>query len=212
MDLSQVLRRRRMVRTFAPDPLDPALVADLLEEALRAPTAGNAGGTAWLALEGPAQTATYWDHTTTGEWRRRSRRWAGLAPAPVVALSLTSPTSYLERYAENDKAGSGLGARREATADTREAVEGAWPVPYWFGDAAFATMTLLLQATDRGLAACFLGNFRGERPLLQSLAVPPTWRLFGAVLLGHAGGPDPRSRSLDRAVAPAAARVHRGHW
>ena len=37
-----------------------------------------------------------------------------------------------------------------------------WVVPYWYVDAAFATMTLLLGATEAGIGAAFLGNFRGE--------------------------------------------------
>lgn len=188
-----------MVRSFSGRPLDPQVVGLMLDRSLRAPTAGNARGTAWLALEGPEQTTTYWSHTTTDEWRRRSRRWPGLSRAPVVALSLVSPHEYVRRYDEPDKAGGGGGAA-------------TWPVPYWFGDAAFATMSLLLQATAEGLGACFLGNFRGEGPLLAALGVPNEWRLFGAVLLGRAGGPDPRSPSLDRPGPAPSARLHRGRW
>ncbi|MGH9088306.1 MAG: nitroreductase family protein, partial [Acidimicrobiales bacterium] len=88
----------------------------------------------------------------------------------------------------------------------------AWPVPYWFGDAAFATMTLLLGATDEGLGACFLGSFRGEGPLLAALGVPEGWRLFGAVLIGHPDGADRPSASLDRPGPSAAERVHHGRW
>jgi len=190
-----------MVRSFADRPVDPDLVDGLLDQALRAPSAGNTRGTAWLVLAGADQTAGYWAHTTTEEWRARSSRWAGLSRAPVVALSLASPPSYLARYAEADKAGSGL-----------DAAEAAWPVPYWFGDAAFATMTLLLGATDAGLGACFLGNFRGEATLLGALGVPDGWRLFGTVLLGHPDGDDHRSPSLDRPTPVAGERIHRGGW
>jgi nitroreductase len=221
MDVVEALHRRRMVRSFSDRPLDPALVTAVLDDSLRSPTAGNTRGTAWLALEGAHQTATYWAHTTTEEWRRRSRRWPGLSRAPVVALSLASPDEYARRYAEPDKAGPGGGA--EADPGEGAGVGGgvgagpgggaaAWPVPYWFGDAAFATMAVLLRATAEGLGACFLGNFRGEDPLLGALGVPPGWRLFGAVLLGHPGGPDPRSPSLDRPGPAAAARLHRGRW
>lgn len=188
-----------MVRTFSATPLDPCLVERMLAHALRAPTAGNTRGTAWLVLQGGEQTATYWACTTTEAWRGRSRRWPGLSRAPVVALSLASPDEYARRYGEADKAGLGSPAA-------------TWAVPYWFGDAAFATMSLLLQATAEGLGACFLGNFRGEDRLLAALGVPEGWRLFGAVLLGHHGGPDPRSPSLDRTGASRASRIHRGRW
>lgn len=203
MELAEVVRRRRMVRSFADRPVDPRVVEALLENALRAPTAGNTRGTAWLVLEGPDQTAAYWAATTTREWRERSRRWPGLSRAPVVALSLAWPEAYLDRYGEPDKAGAGLGPA---------AGQGAWAVPYWFGDAAFATMALLLSAIDTGLGGCFLGNFRGERDLLVGLGVPDGWRLFGSVLLGHPDGGDHRSPSIDRPGPAPAERVHRGRW
>lgn len=209
MEVTEAVRRRRMVRSFSDRPVDPGLVDQLLGDALRAPSAGNTRGTAWLLLEGPDQTSTFWGHITTEEWRHRSRRWEGLSRAPVVALSLTSPSAYVARYGEEDKAGSGLGPAPDGDGPGGEA---AWPVPYWFGDAAFATMILLLRATDVGLGTCFLGNFRGEDGLRAALGVPRTWRLFGAVLLGYPGGTDHRSPSLSRSGPPVAGRIHRGRW
>jgi nitroreductase len=205
-----------MVRSFSDRPLDAGLVDAMLEDALRSPSAGNARGTAWLVLQGPEQTATYWSHTTTEEWRRRSRRWPGLSNAPVVALSLASPATYVLRYGETDKASSGLGPAPDGSAVGGEpggpGGESAWPVPYWFGDAAFATMALLLRATAETLGACFLGNFRGEDRLLPVLGVPSDWRLFGAVLLGRPAGADPPSSSLNRPAPSPASRIHRGSW
>lgn len=223
MDLSEAVARRRMVRSFTDRPLDPAVVDRLLVQALRAPTAGNTRGTAWLVLTGP-ETATYWDHATTAAWRERSRRWAGLRRAPVIALALTSPDAYVARYAEPDKAGgggrsgggasggTGDGGREDDRGPALGSAESAWPVPYWFGDAAFGAMTLLLGATAEGLVACFLGNFRGEGSLLAALGVPEGWRLFGAVLLGHPDGADHPSPSLARLGPADAERVHRGAW
>ena len=85
-------------------------------------------------------------------------------------------------------------------------------MPYWFGDAAFGVMAVLLAAVDAGLGACFLGNFRGEAALASGLQVPSGWRLFGAVLLGRPDGQDRRSPSLDRARQPLSQRIHRGQW
>jgi nitroreductase len=187
-----------MVRSFSGEPIDPGDVGRLLEDSLRAPTAGNSGGVSWLALEGE-RTATYWEHTTTADWRAESPRWPGLSRAPVVALALFSSDTYAARYDEPDKQAWGGGT-------------GEWPVPYWVGDAAFAVMSLLLLAEDAGLAAAFLGNFRGERPLLTALEVPGEWRLFGTVLLGRPDHRDGRSASLDRPLPSRRDRVHRGHW
>ena len=223
-----------MVRSFRADPVAPDLVDRLLADALRAPTAGNTRGVEWLVLQGPAETGAYWAATTTAAWRATSRRWPGLSRAPVVALALTSPAAYVERYGEPDKASTGLGpvpagpggddagqGEDPAGGERRgggpgEAPPGraqaAWPVPYWFGDAAFSAMTLLLGATAAGLGACFLGNFRGEGELLRVLGVPDGWRLFGTVLLGLPDGGDHRSASLDRRGGPRSASVHHGRW
>ncbi len=192
-----------MVRSFADRPLPDGVVDRLLAAALLAPTAGNAKGTAWVVLEGPAETTRFWRATTTEDWRRSSRRWRGLSAAPVVAVSLASPAEYVRRYGEPDKAGAGLGPDRG---------EGAWPVPYWYGDAAFGVMTVLLGATAEGIGACFLGIFRGEEALLADLGAPAGWRVFGAVALGHPDGRDRRSPSLTRPGLAGAARVHRGRW
>ena len=199
MELTDVIRQRRMVRSFATDAIDPVLVERLLEDALRGPSAGNTRGVAWVVLEGD-DTATYWEHVTTPDWRSRSRRYRGLSRAPVIALSVCSPAAYADRYGEADKEGSGL------------RTSGAWPVPYWFGDAAFSTMLLLLGATATDLGAGFLGNFRGEETLLPALGVPTGWRLFGAVLLGRPDDEDHPSRSRGRPPAAGGGAVHRSGW
>jgi nitroreductase len=116
-------------------------------------------------------------------------------------LAYTSPEVYVARYAETDKSSSGLGSGAEA-----------WPVPYWYGDAAFGVMAVLLAAVDAGLGSCVLGAFRGEDELAGRLGVPDGWRLFCAVVLGHPDGREHRSASLDRASPKTSARIHRGRW
>ena len=111
MELHEAIRRRAMVRSFSAEPVDPAAVDRILGAALRSPTAGNTGGTAWVVLEGPAQTAVYFDATTDDAWRAAHPEWnEGLRRAPVVLLAYTSPEAYVARYGEPDKAASGLGA------------------------------------------------------------------------------------------------------
>ncbi len=202
MELHEAIRRRAMVRSFSREPVDRAVIDRLLHAALRSPTAGNTGGTAWVVLEGTAQTSAYFDATTDSGWRRHHRpRSDGLARAPVVLLAYSCADLYVARYREPDKSGSGLGEGRER-----------WPVPYWTGDAAFGVMAVLLGAVDAGLGACILGAFRGERELAARLGVPNGWRLFCAVLLGKPDGADHPSASLDRPGPSPATRIHRGGW
>jgi nitroreductase len=201
MELHEAIRHRAMVRSFSTDPVDPAVVDRILRAALRSPTAGNTRGTAWVVLEGPEQTAVYFDATTDARWRDASPRWEGLRRAPVVLLSYSSADVYVARYREPDKSGSRLGEGPEQ-----------WPVPYWTGDAAFGVMTVLLGAVDAGLGACILGTFRGEAELATRLGVAKGWRLFCAVALGRPDGRDHRSPSLDRPLPAPAERIHRRRW
>ena len=201
MELHEAIRRRAMVRSFAGDPIDPALVDGVVQATLRSPSAGNTGGTAWVVLQGASETSLYWEATTDAAWRVASPRWPGLRQAPVILLAYASAQAYVERYGEPDKAGSGLEAGVEA-----------WPVPYWTGDAAFGVMVALLAAVDAGLGACLLGNFRGEAALARALGVPEQWRLFGAVALGRPDGNDHPSPSLDRGSPEVADRIHYGTW
>lgn len=189
-----------MVRAFAARPVDPALVDDLIDLARRAPSAGNTRPWAFVALEG-ADTARLWDVTLPAP-RRASFRWPGLLAAPVVVVPLVEPGAYPRRYAETDKAGTGLGSG-----------EDAWPVPYWWVDGGMAVQTLLLAATDAGLGALFYGLFEHEAAALAALGVPAGWRALGAVALGWpADDPGPPGRSAGRLAPHRDTVVHRGGW
>ncbi len=199
MELSEAVVRRRMTRNFSGRPPGPGIVDRMLEDALRAPSAGNTQGREFLVLEGPDLTSRYWSATTDEAWRERSARFSGLSKAPVIVLPFADPGAYVARYREHDKAFPGAG-------------DVEWVIPYWLVDAAFATMTLLLGAADRGVGAAFLGNFRGEENLRAEFGVPERLRWLGAVLLGEAAEPDPPSRSAARPRRTLEDSVHRGQW
>lgn len=207
MELSEAIRRRHMVRSFAPDPVPPGEVDRLLDLARRAPSAGNTQACAFVVLEGDA-TARLWDITLPPE-RRAAFRWQGLLAAPVVVLPLVRPDAYPRRYAEADKAGTGLG----------EGVD-AWPVPYWWVDGGMVVEALLLATTDAGLGALFYGLFDHEAAVLDALGVPEGWRSLGAVAIGHpaagaggaGGGGDGPGRSAGRPRPPLPEAIHRGGW
>jgi nitroreductase len=200
VELTEVLAQRKMTRNFTGRPVDPGMLDRLLAQALTAPSAGNTQGRELVVLEGPEQTSLFWDATTDPEWRARSRRADGLARAPVVVLPFADPEAYAARYREPDK-------RPHAGEPEVE-----WVVPYWLVDTAYSVMLLLLGAVDAGLGAAFLGNFRGEANLHDSLGVPDRLEWFGAVLLGEADEPDPPSSSVARPRRGVDESVHRGRW
>ncbi|HEY4378345.1 MAG TPA: nitroreductase family protein [Acidimicrobiales bacterium] len=199
VELSEAIGRRRMVRRFTADPVDPAVVEHLVDQARRAPSAGHSQGTAFVVLAGTDETSRYWDVTLPAE-RRATFRWPGLVAAPVLIVALTSPAAYVDRYAEPDKAATGLG----------ESVE-AWPVPYWWVDAGAAVEHLLLGAVDAGLGACLFGLFDHEADVLAALGVPARWRAVGTIALGHPAPDDP-GRSAHRPRRPLDEVFHRGGW
>ena len=206
-EFADVVRRRRMTRAFRREPLAAGTLDRLVDLASRAPSAGKTQGWHLVVLEGD-DTARFWDITLPAE-RRSTFRWQRLLDAPVIALPLADPDAYVARYAEPDKAATGLGASADA-----------WTTPYWTVDASMALMTLLLAAEDEGLGALLFGVFRGEEQLRVELAIPAHLQLLGAVALGHPAEPADSAgaggggtgRSAGRRRRPPSEIVHRGRF
>jgi nitroreductase len=171
-EFSEVVRNRRMTRAFRHAPVDPATIDDLVDLASRSPSAGKTQGWHLVVLEGDA-TARFWDLSLPVE-KRAGFRWKHLLDAPVIALPLADASAYVDRYAEPDKARTGLGES-----------EDAWPVPYWTIDTSMSVMTLLLGAEDVGLGALFFGVFNNETAIRAELGIPAHLELLGAIALGH---------------------------
>ena len=197
MELQEVLRRRRMVRAYDGRPVDRAVLGRVLDAARRAPSAGNSQGLDRVVLAGPEETARYWDVALPAGPDREGFRWQGLLAAPVLVLPVVAAEAYAARYADADKAGSGLGS-----------VE-AWPVPYWFVDGGAAVENLLLACVAEGLGACFFGQFDHEADVLAALRAPAHLRAVGTIALGWPAPDEPgRSSSRPRRTD----QVHRGGW
>jgi nitroreductase len=200
VEFQDVVGRRRMVRSFSPEPVPGDVLERILANARRAPSAGFTQGFSFLVLEGPEQTARFWSATMPDPDRRAAFRYPRLLDAPVIVVPLSSEQAYLDRYAEPDK---GVSERRRSF----------WPVPYWHIDAGFATMLILLTAVDAGLGALFFGIFPEHLDAFRdAFGVPEEHTPIGAVALGHPAPDDPPSPSLRRGRKPPEQVVHRGHW
>ena len=100
MEFGQVLRRRRMIRSYdEARPVPSQAIDAVLAAALRAPTAGFTQGVSMLVLTGATDREAFWRLTAEadGAWLR------GMRSAPVLILVWTSEEAYLDRYAEPDK-------------------------------------------------------------------------------------------------------------
>lgn len=210
-----------MTRHFVDDPIDDDVLVRVLDTARRVPTAGNSQGFDFVVLRGPDETARYWDATLPST-RRGSFRWTSLLACPVLVTVWADPGAYVSRYAEPDKARTGLGIDPDA-----------WSTPYWTVDAAFAAMALQYAAIDEGLGVLFFGMFQHSEAVARALGVPLAHEAIGVVALGW---PDlaaesdsnpaaSRDRPRRRLFAPPTAQdpqaaeleserpvVHRGHW
>jgi len=186
-----------MTRAFLPEPVPHDLLTAVVDAGRRAPSAGNSQGFAFVVLDGPEQTARYWDTTLPG---RDSFGFPGLLDAPALVIVLAHPQAYVDRYAEPDKASTGLGEGAEQ-----------WPVPYWTVDASFAAMLIQLAAIDAGLGVLFFGPFDHEASVLRALGVPDDHQAIGTIALGW---PD---ATRDTRAGTSASRPRRAtddviHW
>jgi nitroreductase len=199
VELTDAIRARRMVRSFTAEAIDPAKLEVLCDLARRGPSAGNSQGVDFVVLAGPTEVAAYWDVTLPAP-RRAGFRWPGLVAAPALVLVVTDPDAYVDRYREDDKAVTGLGAG-----------PASWPVPYWWVDAGAAIEHLLLGAVDAGLGACLFGAFEHEPGVAEAFDIPSGRRIVGTIALGHPASDEP-GRSSARPRRPLDEVLHRGRW
>ena len=200
MEFADVVRRRKMVRNYTEEPVDPAVVDRALAHAVRAPSAGFSQGWGFLVLDTPEDVRRYW--TATADDLDHPDEWlSGMMRAPVVIVPCSSKAAYLGRYAEPDKGWT-------------DQDEARWPVPFWHMDAAMASLLILLTAVDEGLGGCFFGIEPAyTRATRDAFGIPAEFDPVGAISLGHrrpdetpSGSPRRRKRRDQADV------VHRGHW
>ncbi len=197
MEFGEVVRRRRMVRSFTDEPIAPEVVDRILEHARRAPSAGFSQGVEFLVLEGHEQTTRYWDACFPPA-ARHDFAWPALLRAPLLIIPFAHRDTYLDRYAEPDKGWTDRDPDR-------------WRVPYWLVDTSFAAMLVLLTVIDEGLGAVFFGVGDAEA-FMEEFDVPRGYNPIGAVAIGHPAPDDRPSRSVARGRRPLDEVVHRGDW
>jgi nitroreductase len=201
MEFGEVLRRRRMIRSYdMARPVPPAAIDAVLAAALRAPSAGFTQGISFLVLSSDAECDRFWRLTSDTDtvWLR------GMRTAPVLVLVWTSEQAYLDRYAEPDK---GWTDRDPAH----------WSAPYWFVDAGMASMAALLSAVDQHLGACFFGIPADRIAVVrETFGVPASQLSVGVISLGYsAAAPEMRAITGSPARRPRKAPtdlIHHGVW
>ena len=197
MEFSEVLRRRRMIRSYQADRQVPADALDaILEAALRAPSAGFTQGVSLLVLSSDTERETFWQAAaqTGSTWLR------GMRAAPVLVLVWTSEQVYLDRYAEPDKGWTDRDPAR-------------WSAPYWFVDAGMASMAALLSAIDHDLAACFFGiPVDRIAAVREAFGVPASQLSVGVISVGYPARAPALGSPTRRPRKSISESIHRGTW
>lgn len=196
MEFKKVLARRRMVRNYDPDPVEPDALQRIAAAALRAPSAGNTQGVELVVVTDPDTRRSIADLAGEDEYVASGfDPWISKAPAHIVIT--VSEQAYHDRYRKPDKL-------------SPEGTEIDWPVPYWWVDAGAALMAILLATVDEGLAAGFLGT-HAMPELADALGIPSDHRPIGVVTVGNPI-PDRRSSSLDLEKKGPERAIHRERW
>ena len=191
MEFQDVIRRRRMVRRFRPDPVPAHSVDRLLHNATRGPSAGFSQGQAFLVLREREDLDAFWA-VASGAAGDEVR------DAPLVIVPMSCKRIYLDRYAQPDK---GWTDRDEAR----------WPVPFWHIDTGMAALLILLTTVDENLGALYFGILpEAVDPFRGAFGVPPDHEPIGAIAIGYDAETDKRDLTARR--RPTDDVIHHGRW
>jgi len=170
-ELRDLLRQRRMVRSYLPDSIDRDVIERIVGVVRRAPSAGFSQGHRLYVVSDKAtrselaRLAGEEEHVEGG-----MPRWISVAPVHVVVG--VREESYHERYRKPDKlneAGEEIG----------------WPAPYWYVDSGACFMLLQLAALDEGLGTGVYGVLPEDVPALKALVgMPDDVRFTCVVTIG----------------------------
>jgi nitroreductase len=196
MEFADVVRKRRMVRHFKPDPIEPEIVDNLMRLAQRAPSAGYTQGQSFVIVTDPALRKEV-ARCCGEEMYEEAMGHPWISEAPVQAIACVSEAAYHQRYQERDKI-------------QEDGTEIEWPVPFWFIDIGCSVMVLLLATVDAGLAAGYAGI--PDTPGLKALlGIPDDVTPVGVIPIGYADQ-DVLSPSLKRGRRSFDGFVHRERW
>lgn len=169
-DFIDLVKRRRSVRRYRPDPVPREMVERCLEAARHAPTACDTQSWRFIVAEGGLKDSIV--RECLGE-PPVPNRWADEAPVIVVMASKRNILTH------------GIGARLKGTR-------------YELIDAGIAGEHFVLQAAELGLGTCWLGWYR-KRKVRRLLGLPAGWDVTALITVGWPEGEqaEKKRKSLD---------------
>jgi FMN reductase [NAD(P)H] len=178
MNFREILRHRRMVRRYEPEPVPREAIERIVRSVRRAPSAGFSQGLRLVVV-------------TEAERRRRLAQIVGeeswVGNAPVLVVVCVREADYHDRYRQPDKLALTGG------------VEIEWPIPFWYFDAGAAAMLILLAAIDEGYAAGLFGVVVETLPAFrEELGLPEDVEIACCITIGRAADDDEASALSSR--------------
>jgi len=191
-----LLKKRRMVRHYAGEPVARDALERIVATVRRAPSGGFSQGQRLLVVDDPellARIAALGDDDPL----EGVEPWFETAAAHVFVM--TREADYHDRYQRDDKLQDG------------EEIE--WPVPFWHVDAGAAMMLVLLAAIEEGLAAAVYGIFKEfDGRLRELLRIPDDFTFVAGITIGYPL-PDPGwSSKTSRATQRRRSVDEQVHW
>ena len=181
MELADILKRRRMVRSYLPDPIPREAVERIVATIRRAPSGGFSQGHRLVVVTEPETRRQLAGLAGEDEYVGAGGQ-AWISTAPVHVFVGTREESYHERYRKPDK--------------LRDGEEIGWPAPYWYVDAGAAFILLQLAAIDEGLASGVYGVLPKQVPDVKALlGVPDDVHFVCLVTIGRPAT-DPQETAL----------------
>jgi nitroreductase len=190
--LERFLRRRRSIRRFRRDPVEPAKQDRLLDIARYAPTGGNVQGVHYTIVTG--ERIRQLEVATADFYRQLIRRLASPAGRVLVRLVVgAEPMERLLKGVPNLKRDVGRVDRSEKgychNAPLVFLVHGGNVYPTIREDCCFATYHLILAAETLGLGSCLIGFITSaaarSKRIRNAVGLPPGHRIYAALAVGY---------------------------
>ena len=193
MDFYEVVRKRRSIRKYGPQPVEAAMLDRILDAGTRGPTGGYSQGQSYVLITDPPLVQRLMD-----ERDRQELELLGTQERPTDRSEYNAPVLIVACTKEADY--------------RRNKPELPWPVPYWYVDSGCGIMLILLAAINEGLAACLIDcPILDVAPWREMLGMPEEVTPVGTILIGYRAADEQKVdlRSKRRSWEDC---VHRQRW
>lgn len=179
-----VIKKRRSVRSYQPKAVPKSVIKELLELANLAPTASNLENRRFIIIQ---------DKKTKKKIFESGCKQSQILEAPVVIaiaadISLHQEKDFLKKNKIWDMDLWGATVKRYK--DNKKFLSNwkIWKNIWTIQDADTAITTLLLAATAKGLATCWVGAFDMEKTK-KILELPKNLQVVALICLGYQKNP-----------------------